>query len=467
MPANMSGRVISRLVQAEACEYDPHFRDDLRIARLAVHYAATGEASICGPHVLASYMVLGLHPQKVWPKILARRNALGFEEVSGAAPVPKKPPQSVKLWAEKTNAARALNSCGALQVDSQRLTISVPMAAPSIAALYPNSDDPSSAKKRPYSLDEMKVIVARSYASDWLRIVTLAALEARGEWPNQQGPASALLSVALVGIQIESGNAPRRTTQYRIKRACELGYWRKLRDDNSWTNCPKCSETRKVGKCGKCGYQGRVRDANGKYTGEFSRPAVYEFDLEKFRHAPPRCRSLHFRSYPEFKESRNKVREMPRREPESAPPPKSPAPARREEPQRKTAEHQRTQHVVTTQITTESTKAAELVFEMCGLADISLIAKIAIGVATEAKWQGIEIQAAAKYIAECAIRDQKNGITLNGFYWRDLKWRTNGVGRQAASASAERSERSKRNILAGILANARGADAPDGPEREE
>src|SRR5579863_9356899 len=90
-------RILSRLASAEAQEIDPWLRDDIRIARLTVAHAARGDAVKCSPHVLASYEVLGLHPDRVGPAIQARIEALGsppFEEVCGA---PKKPPQSVKL----------------------------------------------------------------------------------------------------------------------------------------------------------------------------------------------------------------------------------------------------------------------------------------------------------------------------------------------------------------------------------
>jgi len=149
----LSARVIARLVQAEACELNPHYRDDLRIARLTVAYAASGEAVLCSPFVLASYMILGVHPDCVWSKIQERRRAL--EKFSGWKLPPKKPPQAVgrsqqKLWFEKTNAARVDGSRGGNTVDLRDQTISVPMAAPSIAAAYPNSDRSGSAKARPF-----------------------------------------------------------------------------------------------------------------------------------------------------------------------------------------------------------------------------------------------------------------------------------------------------------------------------
>jgi hypothetical protein len=136
-------RILSRLSAAEAQEPNPWLRDDLCIARLTLAHAARGDAVKCSPHVLASYEVLGLHPEKVWPAIQKRREALGPLEAIGAPP--KKPAQSAKLWLEKTSGARAVNS----RADETLLrdnTISVPMAAPSIAAAYRNSDAHESEK---------------------------------------------------------------------------------------------------------------------------------------------------------------------------------------------------------------------------------------------------------------------------------------------------------------------------------
>ena len=108
MPATrLWRRVIARLAEAEACEPDPWYQDDLRIARLTVIYAASGEAVACSPHVLASYMWLGLHPDKVWPAILARRKAL-VGSVCVVEGAPKKPPESVKLWCEKNERRKSL-----------------------------------------------------------------------------------------------------------------------------------------------------------------------------------------------------------------------------------------------------------------------------------------------------------------------------------------------------------------------
>jgi hypothetical protein len=90
--------VLARLEAAEFLELNPHHRDDYRIAWICVLNAARG---IAAPHVLASYAVLGLHPDRVWPAIVARRKAqlgpLHFEQFFGADAPPKKPSRSVQV----------------------------------------------------------------------------------------------------------------------------------------------------------------------------------------------------------------------------------------------------------------------------------------------------------------------------------------------------------------------------------
>lgn len=70
-------RVVARLVEREGEERDPWLRDDLRQARLTVHYAGEGSPI---PFILASYELYGSHPEKVWENITAERKAkLGQE----------------------------------------------------------------------------------------------------------------------------------------------------------------------------------------------------------------------------------------------------------------------------------------------------------------------------------------------------------------------------------------------------
>lgn len=68
----LSWRVLSRLEDAEAREVNPHLQTDYRISWVTVLHASRGEL---GAHRSASYAVLGLHPDKVWPAIVARRKA--------------------------------------------------------------------------------------------------------------------------------------------------------------------------------------------------------------------------------------------------------------------------------------------------------------------------------------------------------------------------------------------------------
>jgi hypothetical protein len=74
MPAiSLFSRILSRLEQAELCELNPHFRDDYRISWITVLKAWRGSPE---PHVLATYAVLGLHPDLVWDRVVDRRRKL-------------------------------------------------------------------------------------------------------------------------------------------------------------------------------------------------------------------------------------------------------------------------------------------------------------------------------------------------------------------------------------------------------
>ena len=347
MPATLSGRILTRLMQAEACELNPHYRDDLQIARLTVLHAARGDAVLCSPHVLATYEILGVHPDRVWTAIQARREALGYDKFLGWKLPPKKPPQAVgrsqqKLWFEKRS-AEAHDFGARQQLVLRDQTISVPMAAPSIAALYPKSDAPSSAKKRQFSLEELKQLIHYSGAPHPTRALTIAALDARGPWPNEDGPATAILCISLKGMMLEGGVC-KRTVQRRIKRACNLGFWRRTREANSWSNCPKCGSTRESSRCpnDKCMYKGSTKN-----RGEFTRPYTYEFDLAKFM-AAKRCREIHsedWRSYSEYKQASRAEQSnvTPIRRPSQPTPPPDNLPPTTAAPKRPAAEHRSTE----------------------------------------------------------------------------------------------------------------------------
>jgi hypothetical protein len=66
-------RALARIVQFEAHEPDVWLREDYRQAFITVALAAKGSPM---PFVEASYIMYGLHPDKLWPAVLARRAAL-------------------------------------------------------------------------------------------------------------------------------------------------------------------------------------------------------------------------------------------------------------------------------------------------------------------------------------------------------------------------------------------------------
>lgn len=214
----------------------------------------------------------------------------------------------------------------------------------STAALYRIPEQSESAKTRAYSLDELRRIVYYSGAPHSVRNGTLAALEARGEWPRYDGPATPILCISLRGM-MQEGGCCRRTAQRRVKRALALGYWRRTRGLNSWLNCPKCGAERKTGTCGQCKHKGDSHDIR-----EYVRPFTYELDVEKFIRAP-RCREIHsvdWRTYAEYKAAAQRgehpnVTEMPARKPAQpspqAPLPPAPAAPSPKQPQQPAAEH--------------------------------------------------------------------------------------------------------------------------------
>jgi hypothetical protein len=100
-------RILFHLERAEEHEPNPHFQDDYRIAWITVLKAASG---VTDPHVQATRAVLGLHPDKVWPAIEARRHAkLGAEynKFFGTGSSPKKPVQSARFPGDKKGGDRA------------------------------------------------------------------------------------------------------------------------------------------------------------------------------------------------------------------------------------------------------------------------------------------------------------------------------------------------------------------------
>lgn len=105
--ASLSDRVLARLVEAESKEIDVWSRDDIRIARITVGLASQGRDNA---YVVATYQVLGIHPDKVWPAIVARRKAVlgaSYDNFFGAKLPPKKPAEVARVGVEVAKAATA------------------------------------------------------------------------------------------------------------------------------------------------------------------------------------------------------------------------------------------------------------------------------------------------------------------------------------------------------------------------
>jgi len=104
----MGNGVLEYLQAAALQERNPHRRADYQIAARIVDHCQKGDAVECSPHVLATYEVLGWHPDKVWSQIVKHRKAVLRDEydywydaagnprnsISDYDPVrvPKKPP---------------------------------------------------------------------------------------------------------------------------------------------------------------------------------------------------------------------------------------------------------------------------------------------------------------------------------------------------------------------------------------
>jgi len=72
-PTDRIDRILARLAHRAAHEADAHLADDYRQAMVAILLAARGSPIA---FIESSYVCYGLHPDKVWPAILARREAL-------------------------------------------------------------------------------------------------------------------------------------------------------------------------------------------------------------------------------------------------------------------------------------------------------------------------------------------------------------------------------------------------------
>jgi len=327
-------RILSRLLQAEADpENTPHLQDDYRIARLTVAFAARGSPQ---PFVEASYAVLGVHPNKVWPAILKRRKSLlgakyslwfdehdqlrSADELREAIEIsaPKKPVRSVqsadgearrkvagaewRWWEPAPERSVSLKSERRGSLSSAPLSSRRPSMAASTQVAYLNSQATPIGKTQALSPFRLRHFIRYSGLPKRYKDVLLESLTISGD-------AGIVMWPATLGLMNECGVA-RRTVQHRRKRMLELGIIRRRRDANTWSDCPKCGAKGGSGECvvrtarvcGACGHIGVTRE-------EFRRPATYEPDLDVISNWKrlKELRAFGERSYKEFKaDNRNK-----------------------------------------------------------------------------------------------------------------------------------------------------------------
>lgn len=219
-------RILRRIWQAELAETNPHRRDDLRIAWITVRYAAQEYAQ---PHVAASYAVLGLHPNKVWPAIVARRTkllgsyyALFYPDLSLP---PKKPARGEK--GARSNEARIAvgerSDVGSLKSKRRGVSpappitlLEIPPAMSSIPqTAYRNSDAATTEKSgrgfSPFRADDIELRIKYLPIKRQHRNTLLAWYEAAGRPTGKD----VLLFCASQGIEMEARIAERTARYHR------------------------------------------------------------------------------------------------------------------------------------------------------------------------------------------------------------------------------------------------------------
>lgn len=97
----LAERVLKHLEAAESHELDPWRRDDLRQSWISLSTFERGRfRTFEDAFVAASYLMYGIHPDQVWPRIVKRRHAMLGAEYRDFFPEPaaspKKPCASVR-----------------------------------------------------------------------------------------------------------------------------------------------------------------------------------------------------------------------------------------------------------------------------------------------------------------------------------------------------------------------------------
>jgi len=94
----------------------------------------------------------------------------------------------------------------------------------------------------------------------------------------------------------------------------------------------------------------------------------------------------------------------------------------------------------------------------------NLISTVTAAVKAEVTYLGFSVEKVAGLIRSAALEDRRRGITIDRFYFENVKWRNGNAGYKP-SASQQRSERTKQNILDGIAAEIGRRNKSDRPEQ--
>jgi len=94
----------------------------------------------------------------------------------------------------------------------------------------------------------------------------------------------------------------------------------------------------------------------------------------------------------------------------------------------------------------------------------NLISIVTAAIKAEATYMGFSVEKAADLIRTAAFEDGHRGITIDRFYFENVKWRNGNAGHKP-SASQQRSQRTKQNILDGFAAEISRRNKSDGHQQ--
>ena len=94
----------------------------------------------------------------------------------------------------------------------------------------------------------------------------------------------------------------------------------------------------------------------------------------------------------------------------------------------------------------------------------NFVSNVTAAVKAEVAHTGSSIEKVETLIISAALEGRRRGITIDRFYFENVKWRNGNAGHKP-SASQQRSERTKQNILDGIAAEIGRRNKSDRPEQ--